>query len=107
MTVRRIAALGALVLTLTASQPAAAHVRVTPAKAAPGDRVHFELIVPGETRAHTIEVALRIPDGIRPSSFDRVPGWHRQLDKAAPTAASRSCAGTASSRAMESAASRS
>jgi LPXTG-motif cell wall-anchored protein len=83
MTVRRIAALGTLVLTLTASQPAAAHVRVAPAKAGPGDSVEFELLVAGETRAHTIEVALRIPDGVQPSSFERVPGWHRQLDKAA------------------------
>ena len=37
----------------------------------------------GETRAHTIEVALRMPDGVQPTSFERVPGWHRQLDKAA------------------------
>jgi LPXTG-motif cell wall-anchored protein len=82
MTVHRIAALGALVLALTAA-PAAAHVRVTPAKAAPGQSVEFELQVPGEKEAHTIEVALRMPEGVQPSSFERVRGWHRQVDKAA------------------------
>jgi uncharacterized protein YcnI len=82
LTVQRILALGALVLALTAA-PAAGHVRVTPAKAAPGERVEFVLQVPGERRAHTIEVALRMPDGIDPSSFERVRGWHRQVDKAA------------------------
>jgi uncharacterized protein YcnI len=83
LTVRRILALGAGVLTLTAPAPAAAHVRVTPATADPGDRVEFELQVPGETAAHTIEVALRMPDGVRPSRFERARGWHRQVDKAA------------------------
>jgi uncharacterized protein YcnI len=83
MTVRRILALGAVVLSLTAAAPAAAHVRVTPANAVPGDSVEFELLVSGDRNAHTIEVALRIPDGVEPSSFERVPGWHRQLDKGA------------------------
>jgi periplasmic copper chaperone A len=82
MTVQRIVALGALVLALTAA-PAAAHVRVTPAKAAPGESVEFVLQVPGETGAHTIEVALRMPDGVQPTSFERVRGWHRQVDKRA------------------------
>ena len=79
---QRILALGALVLALTAA-PAAAHVRVTPQRAAPGEQVEFVLQVPGERDAHTIEVALRMPDGVQPSSFERVRGWHRQVDKAA------------------------
>lgn len=62
---------------------AEAHVQVSPTEAAPGDPVEFELLVPGESEAHTIEVALRIPDGVLPFSFERAPGWHRQLDKRA------------------------
>jgi uncharacterized protein YcnI len=83
MTVRRILALGTAVLTLTAAAPAAAQLRVTPATAAPGERVEFELQVPGDPAAHTIEVALRMPAGVQPSSFERLPGWHRQIDKGA------------------------
>jgi uncharacterized protein YcnI len=62
---------------------AQAHVQIDPTEAAPGDPTTFELLVPGETEAHTIEVALRIPDGVLPFSFEREPGWHRQLDKGA------------------------
>ena len=76
-------ALAALLLAAWAAPPAGAHVQMTPAEVAPGDPVEFELLVPGETDAHTIEVALRIPDGVLPFSFERVPGWHRQLDKRA------------------------
>jgi uncharacterized protein YcnI len=82
LAVRRILALGVVVVGLTAAAPAAAHVRVTPATADPGERVEFELVVPGERNAHTIEVALRMPPGVQPSSFERVRGWHRQVDKA-------------------------
>jgi uncharacterized protein YcnI len=85
VSIRRPAAVAvaALVASAWASHPAAAHVQVSPAEAAPGDRVEVELLVPGERKAHTIEVALRIPDGVAPFSFERAPGWHRQLDKRA------------------------
>ena len=72
-----------MLLAAWAAAPAGAHVQMTPAEVAPGDPVEFELLVPGETDAHTIEVALRIPEGVLPLSFERVPGWHRQLDKRA------------------------
>jgi uncharacterized protein YcnI len=76
-------AVAAVLAVAWAAPPAGAHVQVTPAQAAPGDPVEFELLVPGERDARTIEVALRIPDGVLPFSFERTPGWHRQLDKRA------------------------
>ena len=65
-----------------AAAPAAAHVQVTPAQAAPGDPVVFEVLVPGETDAHTTEVALQIPKDVLPFSFEDVPGWKRTVEQA-------------------------
>jgi uncharacterized protein YcnI len=80
---RLAVATAAGVAALGAADAARGHVQVTPSELAPGDPVEFELLVPNETAAHTIEVALRIPDGVLPFSFERRPGWHRQLDKRA------------------------
>ena len=71
------------VMAAGSAQAAQAHVDIEPAEAAPGDAVEFELIVPGERDAHTIEVDLRIPEGVSPFSFERQAGWHRQTEKAA------------------------
>jgi len=65
-----------------AAAPAAAHVQVTPAQAAPGDPVVFEVLVPGETDAHTTEVSLQIPEDVLPFSFEDVPGWRRTVENA-------------------------
>jgi uncharacterized protein YcnI len=62
--------------------PAGAHVQVTPAEAAPGDPVRFEVLIPGETEAHTTEVALQVPKGVLPFSFEDQPGWKRTLEQA-------------------------
>jgi uncharacterized protein YcnI len=62
--------------------PAGAHVQVTPTTAAPGDPVRFEVLVPGETAAHTTEVALQVPKGVLPFSFEDHPGWKRTLEQA-------------------------
>jgi uncharacterized protein YcnI len=70
----------ALAVALTA--PAQAHVQISPTEAAPGDPVQFELLVPGESEAHTTEVALQVPKDVLPFSFEDQPGWKRTLEKA-------------------------
>ena len=76
--------LAAAVLTAAAlAAPAAAHVQVRPAVAAPGDPVLFEVIVPGERDAQTIEVTLQIPKDVLPFSFQDPPGWTRTNEEAA------------------------
>jgi uncharacterized protein YcnI len=80
---RLAAATVAGIVALAAAGAAEAHVQISPTAAAPGDPVEFELLVPGETEAHTIEVALRVPDGVLPFAFERQPGWHRQVEKGA------------------------
>ena len=74
--------LAAAAASAAAAAPAAAHVQVTPAQAAPGDPVVFEVLVPGETDAHTTEVALQIPKDVLPFSFEDVPGWKRTIENA-------------------------
>ena len=55
-------ALAAAVLTAAAlAAPATAHVQVRPTVAAPGDPVLFEVIVPGESDAKTVQVTLQVP----------------------------------------------
>jgi uncharacterized protein YcnI len=77
--VRSVLALAAAVLTAAAlAAPAAAHVQVRPALAAPGDPVLFEVIVPGERDAKTVEVTLQIPKDVLPFSFNDPPGWERE-----------------------------
>jgi len=66
---------------LAAAAPAQAHVQVTPTEAAPGDPVVFEVLVPGETDAHTTEVSLQIPKDVLPFSFEEVPGWKRTVEQ--------------------------
>ena len=72
----------AVLAAAAAAAPAQAHVQVTPAEAAPGDPVQFELLVPGESDAHTTEVALQIPKGVLPFSFEDQPGWKRTIEPA-------------------------
>ena len=72
----------AVAAALAAAAPAHAHVQVTPAEAAPGDPVRFELLVPGETGAHTTEVALQIPKGVLAFAFEDQPGWKRTTEQA-------------------------
>jgi LPXTG-motif cell wall-anchored protein len=65
-----------------AAQPALAHIQIRPTAAAPGDSVLFELLVPGEREARTVEVALQMPKGVLPFSFEKTPGWPRKLELA-------------------------
>ena len=60
--------------------PAAAHVQVTPTAAAPGDPVKFELLSRARREAHTTEVALQMPKGVLPFSFEDQPGWKRTIE---------------------------
>ncbi len=81
--IARRAAPAAVAWLVAVAAPAAAHVQVTPSVAAPGDPVQFELLVPGEREAHTTEVALQIPRGVLPFSFEDQPGWKRTVEPAA------------------------
>ena len=68
---------------LALAAPAAAHVQVRPTLVAPGDPVLFEVIVPGERDAKTIEVTLQVPKDVVPFSFQDPPGWERTNEEAA------------------------
>ena len=75
MIARAVAATAALAL--LAAAPASAHIQVRPAQAAPGDPVLFQLIVPNEKDAHTVEVTLQVPKDVLPFSFQDAAGWTR------------------------------
>jgi uncharacterized protein YcnI len=72
---RALAATAALTLLIAA--PASAHIQVRPAVAAPGDPVLFQVIVPNEKDAHTVEVTLQVPKDVLPFSFEDPAGWER------------------------------
>ena len=81
---RMVARASALLLVCAvafACAPAAlAHVQVTPQEVAPGDSVHFRVLVPGENAAqHTTRVELQLPDGMHATAFADVPGWAREV----------------------------
>lgn len=78
--VRRILSI-ALGAALLWAAPAAAHIQVSPTTAAPDDAVRFELLVPNESDAATVEVSLQIPKGVLPFSFEETPGWKRTTEK--------------------------
>jgi uncharacterized protein YcnI len=74
----RRALLAAAAVALIAAPAASAHVQVRPALAAPGDPVLFQVIVPNEKDAHTVEVTLQIPKDVLPFSFEEPDGWTRE-----------------------------
>jgi uncharacterized protein YcnI len=73
----RAALAAAAAATLLIAAPASAHIQVRPSLAAPGDPVLFEVIVPNEKDAHTVEVTLQIPKDVLPFSFAASDGWER------------------------------
>ena len=66
---------------LLPAAPAAAHIQVRPAQAAPGDPVLWTVLVPSEQETGTRQVELAIPKDVLPFSFEDAPGWARQLRK--------------------------
>jgi uncharacterized protein YcnI len=74
----RRALLAASAVALVAAPAASAHVQVRPALAAPGDPVLFQVIVPNEKDAHTVEVTLQVPKDVIPFSFEEPDGWTRE-----------------------------
>lgn len=74
----RRALLAAAAVALVAAPSASAHVQVRPALAAPGDPVLFQVIVPNEKDATTVEVTLQIPKDVLPFSFEEPEGWTRE-----------------------------
>ncbi len=56
---------------------ASAHVQVLPASVAPSDPVVFTVLVPNEGGVPTVQVDVKIPDGVIPFSFEETPGWTR------------------------------
>lgn len=80
---RRVAAvaLAAGAALLAGAAPAAAHIQVRPAEAAPGDPVLWTVLVPNERDLATTKVELAIPKGVIPFSYEPLPGWTRTLTK--------------------------
>lgn len=76
------AALAAIAVSLGAAGPAAAHVQVRPAVAAPADPVLFTVLVPNEKDAVTTTVTLKMPAGVIPFGFEATPGWTRTVARA-------------------------
>lgn len=76
----RVALLAGAALAMGAA-PAAAHIQVRPAEAAPGDPVLWTVLVPNERDVATTKVELAIPDGVIPFSYEPLPGWKRTLTK--------------------------
>jgi uncharacterized protein YcnI len=74
----RRALLIAAAVALVAAPAASAHVQVRPALAAPGDPVLFQVIVPNEKDAKTVEVTLQMPKDVLPFSFEEPEGWTRE-----------------------------
>lgn len=75
------AALLAGAVLLAGAAPAAAHIQVRPAEAAPGDPVLWTVLVPNERDVATTKVELAIPKGVIPFSYEPLPGWTRTLTK--------------------------
>jgi uncharacterized protein YcnI len=80
--IRRVL-LAAAAAALVFAAPASAHVQVRPSLAAPGDPVLFQVIVPNEKDAHTVEVTLQMPKDVIPFSFEDPPGWTRENQQGA------------------------
>lgn len=62
---------------LALAAPAAAHIQVRPALAAPGDPVLWTVLVPSEERSGTARVELAVPKDVLAFSYEDVPGWTR------------------------------
>ena len=72
----------AAALATTAPSTAAAHVQIAPTIVAPDDPVKFTVLVPGERESETTKVAVKMPAGLLPFSYEATPGWRRGLVKA-------------------------
>jgi uncharacterized protein YcnI len=81
---RRAATLLALAAVAVAGSagPASAHIQMAPATVAPGDSAKFTVLVPGEREQQTTRVALKVPAGVLPFSYENTPGWTRKLVEA-------------------------
>jgi uncharacterized protein YcnI len=77
---RFLVAVIGLIAFVAAAGPAFGHVQVSPNEVAPGDPVRFELLVPNERDASTVEVSLQMPKDVLPFSFNDPPGWRRTLE---------------------------
>jgi uncharacterized protein YcnI len=59
--------------------PASAHVTVWPKASIAGAREKYEIRVPNEKQVDTIVVDVRLPAGLKVSSFEQKPGWSTEL----------------------------
>lgn len=71
--------LSILPVALALATPAAAHVSVWPKESVQGAREKYEIRVPSEKQADTIAVEVRIPAGLKVSSFEQKPGWNTEV----------------------------
>ena len=55
--------------------PAAANVSVWPQQSTQGAREKYEIRVPNEKQADTIQVEVRFPAGLRVTALEQKPGW--------------------------------
>lgn len=81
MTIFRLLVLatgGALAL----ASPAAAHVTIDPREAAADSFTRFAIRIPNESKTATIEVALKLPEGLTAVGFQPKPGWTRSVTMA-------------------------
>lgn len=69
----------AVALALALPTLASAHAVVFPKTAAPGSYERYVLRVPNERNVATIRVELRIPNDVRVTAFEDVPGWQLQV----------------------------
>jgi uncharacterized protein YcnI len=67
---------------LAAPAAASAHALITPAASRPAESVLYTLRVPNERDVATVEVALKIPEGIDFVVVENTPGWEAQVVRA-------------------------
>lgn len=70
-----------VLLTLSVSSVAWAHVTVSPEEVPPGDFETLTLNVPNEKEIPTIEVRAEVPEGFTISGVQPVPGWEHEFEE--------------------------
>jgi uncharacterized protein YcnI len=64
-----------LAAALLAAAPAPAHVTVSPQQSTQSAREKYEIRVPNEKQADTIQVEVRFPAGLRVTALEQKAGW--------------------------------
>jgi uncharacterized protein YcnI len=67
---------------LAAPAAASAHALITPSSSRPAESVYYTLKVPNERDVATVEVALKVPEGIDFVVVENTAGWEAQVVRA-------------------------